>query len=560
MRLYNRHYAHLLLAELLYKNDSAQTNRVELRQAVAYYDSLLRVADTRGVSLHRPVRRDASNASVADTQTIAFLDARAHYINGVGYYETDSVVEACMEYIQALEIMESHFMENELVRDKARFMALTDTHLTGLFSDFYLHKQALYFGKIALEYYKKYEAPLWHIVWILNEIGTHYDMMGNYDSADYYYHKSLSVLPDTNNLIYRDVSTHLAYLSYKKGEASQIALNHLNSLLSQAESSKEYLARCLSIGEIYYLERQFDSAWLYFAVVYEKTGSVASKKLAAQRLLEICKTRENDLEISKYAAYVAQFATASERQGTLNSELVELYRQYGQDKAERIHAQKTKRIVIWAIWIVGSLVVFIILVLVLNNIVRSHNKKLLAQKQAVEEQLESESYSHKMKQEAISGRLKKSNEALRLQKEETGKLLKALEASQRQAKWGHIDDLMSEEVCKEIMASLHGKQIKREAKSNAYPELHLSNSQLSLLTMAVEKHFSGFGKTLADRCPKISREELSQCLLYLLDLEDVQIAALLSCDYSTVKRRSSKLKKAFGTEKELSLYVRELVL
>ncbi len=32
---YNRHYAHLLLAELLYKNDFAQTNRTELLQAVA---------------------------------------------------------------------------------------------------------------------------------------------------------------------------------------------------------------------------------------------------------------------------------------------------------------------------------------------------------------------------------------------------------------------------------------------------------------------------------------------------------------------------------------------
>ena len=34
---YNRHYAHLLLAELLYKNDYAQTNRAELRQAVETY-------------------------------------------------------------------------------------------------------------------------------------------------------------------------------------------------------------------------------------------------------------------------------------------------------------------------------------------------------------------------------------------------------------------------------------------------------------------------------------------------------------------------------------------
>ena len=39
---YNRHYAHLLLAELLYKNDYAQTNRAELQQAVVYFDSLVR--------------------------------------------------------------------------------------------------------------------------------------------------------------------------------------------------------------------------------------------------------------------------------------------------------------------------------------------------------------------------------------------------------------------------------------------------------------------------------------------------------------------------------------
>ncbi|MBO6024206.1 MAG: hypothetical protein J6P83_05065, partial [Bacteroidales bacterium] len=34
---YNRHYAHLLLAELLYKNDYALTNRAELLRAVDYF-------------------------------------------------------------------------------------------------------------------------------------------------------------------------------------------------------------------------------------------------------------------------------------------------------------------------------------------------------------------------------------------------------------------------------------------------------------------------------------------------------------------------------------------
>jgi tetratricopeptide (TPR) repeat protein len=533
---YDHYYAHLLLAELLYKNDSAQTNRAELQQAVAYFDSL------------------------ADTPDAAFLAARAHYINGVGYYEMDSAVQACKEYLKALEIMEERFEEKELIGKKAKFMALTYTHLTGLFSDFYLHEQAIYFGKQALEYYQKHDATPWHIAWILNEIGSHYEMMDNYDSADFYYHKSLSVVSDTNSLIYRDIATRLAYLSYKKGGTSQPSLYKLHGLLSQAESEKEFLSRCLLIGEIFYLEQQYDSAWPYFAKVYERTESVDSKKLAAKRLLEICTTKENDSSILEYTAYAAQFATASEDRGVQNSELTELYRQYGQNKAERIHVQRIRKITIWIIWIVGTLVVLIILILVFYNIVRNRNKKLLAQKQAMEKQLKSESYSHKMKQEAIGGRLKKSNEELRLQKEETENLRKILETNQKQAKWNHLDDFINEDICKEITASLGGKQIKREAKSNAYPELHLNNTQLLRLSVAVEKHFPGFGKMLTDLCPKINRDEMSQCLLYLLDFEDVQIAALLSCDYSTVKKRSLKLKKAFGTEKELHLFIREFVL
>ena len=49
-------YAQLLLSELLYKNDLAQTNRSELLRIVDRFDST------------------------------PFLSARAHYINGVGYY------------------------------------------------------------------------------------------------------------------------------------------------------------------------------------------------------------------------------------------------------------------------------------------------------------------------------------------------------------------------------------------------------------------------------------------------------------------------------------------
>ena len=101
---YNRHYANLLLAELLYKNDYAQTNRHELQQAVAYFDSLVGEAPPSPPFKGVPARAGDSKTNLK--HNLAFLAARAHYINGVGYYENDSAVQACTEYLKALEIME----------------------------------------------------------------------------------------------------------------------------------------------------------------------------------------------------------------------------------------------------------------------------------------------------------------------------------------------------------------------------------------------------------------------------------------------------------------------
>ena len=115
----NEPYYQLLLSEALYKNDYAQTNRDELLEAMAYFDSV----------------------------NDPFLAARCHYMNGVGYYEMDSVVPACEEYMKAIQIMEEHYPEKELVGLKAKFMALTYTRLCVLFSDLYMHEQAICFGK-----------------------------------------------------------------------------------------------------------------------------------------------------------------------------------------------------------------------------------------------------------------------------------------------------------------------------------------------------------------------------------------------------------------------------
>ena len=74
--VFEGHYCQVLIAELLYKNDSLQANRMELLQAMNYFDSL------------------CGNTDIAhNISTIAFLDARSHYMYGVGYYENKTILK-----------------------------------------------------------------------------------------------------------------------------------------------------------------------------------------------------------------------------------------------------------------------------------------------------------------------------------------------------------------------------------------------------------------------------------------------------------------------------------
>jgi len=550
--VFNGHYFQLLVAELLYKNDYGQSNRPELLRAVAYFDSLVAVggADARGVSVWPFQRRDASNASA---KTTAFLAARAHYINGVGYYERDSVVEACKEYIKALETMEGHFAEKELTDKQAQFMALTYTRLADLYSDMYLHEQAIYFAKLSLQHYNKYQALPWHMAWILEEIGTHYDMMEQLDSAYSYYQKAGTLLNDNKLLICRDIAARKALLAYKMESHPEEPLEQLCKLLTQAESEKEFLTRCSLVGEIYYHEKQFDSAQVYLNQVFQNTDNQNLKRQAAKLLVNVYKVQGRETEISEYVGFLAPFATIDEDNSTTKSQLTELYKTFIQEQLERTHRKVAYRHLIYVLAVVAGML-FVILII---SLLYHKNKK---HKHHLETLIESERQAHKIQQEALSGKLKKNNEVLRLRKEEAENLRKELKTQQKQKAWSGMDEFLNEDICRTVLDLFQEKEIKREAKRDDYPELHLSISHLSQLNIAVEKHFHGFGMMLADFYPKISPDEMNQCLLYLLNLQDVQIAALLNCDYSTIKKRAAKLKKVFGTEKELLFFIRGFVL
>lgn len=381
----------------------------------------------------------------------------------------------------------------------------------------------------------------------------HYDIMGQLDSAYSYYQNAAAQLKDDKLLIYRDIAARKALLAYKREKLPANPLEHLNKLLAQAESKKEYLTRCALVGEIYYQEKQFDSAQAYLDRVFKETDNQNLKRQAAKLLIDICKAQGKEAEIFDYAEFIAPFATIDEDNSTTKTQLTELYKTFFQEKLERQHHKEAGKHFKYVLAVITVMLIVILAISLLYH----NNKK---HKQHLETLIESERKAHKIQQEALSGKLKKNNEVLRLRKEETENLRRELKMQQKQKDWGGMDEFLNEDICRTIMDLFQGKEIKREAKRDDYPELHLSIPQLSQLNIAVEKHFNGFGMMLTDLFPKISHVEMSQCQLYLLNLEDVQIAALLNCDYSTIKKRSGKLRKVFGTEKELQFFIRGFVL
>ena len=482
------HYAQLLASELLYKNDCEQTNRKDLLLAVDYFDSL----------------RACSN-------DLAFLDARAHYIKGVGSYERDSVVDACREYLQALEVMEDWFDEKELTGHKARFMALVYTRLYSLFSHQYLHEQAILFAKRSLPYYRKLEAS-WQVPWMLEEIGSHYDMMDQLDSADYYYHRAFANISDTLSLLHRDIKARHSFLHYKLDKDPVVPLETLYNLLDHSKSQKEFTARCLGIGEIYFHQLQYDSAWKYLNIVFLQSSSTASKKQAAEWLVGICKIQNRIEQQKQFADYLVPFANQNEKQGIIKSQLSEQFSQYEGKVHEWSHNRKMKKQKFFVLMGILGLAFVVVIVFGVAKRIRKKEKKI-----------------HEKQIEDLTRQFKAKT-------------------------------FFDEPICVNILSIVNDNAFKSKIDYGNYKDYALDKQQLLELRNSAESHFGTAFKTLLNDYPQLTDDDLIYCCLYLLGLENADVAALMQRDFSTICSRKKKLQKIFNSEQSLSLTLKRLLI
>jgi tetratricopeptide (TPR) repeat protein len=503
-------YYQLLLSEALYKNDYAQTNRDELLVAMAYFDSV----------------------------NDPFLAARCHYMNGVGFYEMDSVVPACEEYMKAIQIMEEHYPENELVGLKAKYMALAYTKLTKLFSDQYLEEQSISFGKHALVYYQKYDAALWHVAWILDNIGSCYHIMNQLDSANYYIDKALAIISDTNTMTYRDLIVEKCLLSYQQGLDSQIVLKQIHRVISQAENERELLARYYAIGYLFYQEKTFDSAIKYLEPVYQRIDYLSAKKKVAQYLMDIYKSQGKNTEALDCSDFLAPFSTIEEDNGGVKSQLSEMYRNFNLLQFERTHLFKTKRLIKTIVTLTGLIVLFFLLILASHFLFK---RKLM---------------TRELKYSAVLEKAKKSIETL----QNENHILKKKKSFHDlpKANNGDYNALMKEGICVNIKQRVKQMEKFSSFDVKSYHSLYLTKKELSELYLIIDKYCPNFSERLLDKYPSLNTGDLKLCRLYLLDLSIIQVAVLLDTDYSSIRKRTNRLKEKTGCI-ELSQQLKSLI-
>ena len=518
------HYCQVLIAELLYKNDYGQSNREEVLKAVGYFDSI----------------------------DDGFLAARAHYINGVGYYERDSVVAACGEYLKALEMVETHFPGIETRHGTSlqpnhlpRFMALTYGRLGDLFSGQFMQEPAIVCYKNSLVFSKIEPTSANGIANLMSHLGKQYDMLKQFDSAEYYYNEGLRQLVDTNNLTFRNLVSAKALLNYNKGNRVEPAVSDLKRMAAKAPDEDERLTRFFTIGSIYFEIRQFDSAMVYLTRVFENKDDVVLKRDAARCLRNIYQSRGDTLKATQYAMFQAKNAVSEGESNAQVSQLNEMFQQHLQWEQERAEAerQQTARLRRNRMIVVVSVLVVVAALLAWLF----YRRKMRQQRDAASQQMEAVQEAHRLEKASMSGRLKRSNQELRELKDQMRQ--RAGNGVPKQE--AQAVTFNEEPICRLIMERVNEGQFKAQMDCKLYQDYALGKEQVMALREAADRHFGQFTSRLAKAYPELTRGDLDYCCLYLLGLSDADVAALMQKAYPTVSHRARKMKAIFKNEAPL---------
>ena len=553
---YDEHYCQVLISELLYKNYKQQSNRNDLLRAVDFFDSL--TANTHGMS---------------SQEHNTFLDARAHYIKGVGFYEQRNVVQACSEYLKALEVMEGYFEEKSLTGKKAQFMANTYNRMGDLFSEQFMMESAITCYENALVYCKIESTSPIGISNILYRIGKQYDKKNEIENARMYYGRALENMTVTDNIVYRDIVASKALCDYKMGDVPEQSLDELSIVIKQATTENERLNRYLTIGGIYFSEGIYDSALLYLKPVFEN-DEIGLQSQAASYLRIIYDSIGNREQSNVYSRFLTHQNKSEGENKALVSELEAVFKTYMNQKQKKEAEEARKKSIRETIEIVvfiTALFILAILVIakqkskqllkkqqeetdrVLEETEQEHEKELRLWQAVADKTLEETEKKHEKELETYQKKQEALQQNLQEKEAHVNVLKNALNQQREEAERRRMA-FLKEPICEAILNKAKSKQI---TTRNVAHELGiaLKDEELERLGEAVAKYYDGFDHMLLSQCPNLKHGYLALCHLYLLGLSESEIAALKNVSYSAIRKQNESLQEKLGVDENISAYV-----
>ena len=447
----------------------------------------------------------------------AFLAARTHYIYGVGYYEKNDVVNACEEYLKTLKVMDEHYGEKDLVGHKAQFLAYTYNRLGELFSNQFMMESAITCYKYALKYCIIEPTSSLGIPNTLYQIGKLYDMLDEIEKAKQYYTLALKNMTVTDNMLYRDIVASRVLLDYKTGISADLSIDKLQFVLLEADTERERLNRYLTIGGIFFSEGVYDSSLFYLEPVF-KNLEMGLPVQAANYLCVVYDKQGNRTQSDSLMRFLSNRKNLDGENKALVSKLENMFEAYrSQIQVKQVEKERE----VFLKRVAGITIPFVVIVLVtVYALILRDKRQLKKQQEEAEERLV-----------ALGKDLSLQSKAVELQRE----------------------SFLKETVCRGISDRVRNIHI--TAREGSKYNVKLTEEDIVALKEAVMRHYQNFDVFLLSKNPKLSKDDFLLCYLYLLGLDERQIAVLMCKTYSAIKKRANVLKSTLAIEGNLSEYI-----
>lgn len=526
------HEYQVLKAELNYKNYRPIINDSLVEEAFGFYDSII-----------------SGNRSAHKNKELAFQYARSCYYKAVVEEQSEeSHVQSFSDYLKALWITDGLSKKRQVIavgEDRVEY-----EHFTGLIYDrlawFFYNHDAWNAALECLDRSNECFEKEGNRLGMASNFGLMGDVMlaqeNRQDAARYYKEAdSIYSMLQTDNVYHKFTGMlHRVIMLSNSGDKESAKAILLQSLSDSTHSWMNRRAH-FGLGYIYYDLQEYDSALYHYEHSYPLLPRQTVKSYSM--ITQLANQLGDSVKAAYYGGLLANHYLDQIQQSGQKTQMVSLFEKYKSDSKDA----SNKDVFLFVIVLVAILAVIIIIdSIFIQRRKRSHRHEIEAHekiKASLEDEIESSKRATKRKEEKIKDLETKLN------------------------KYVNNPDFQSLPFDKKL-ETLYEMPISKRARmvtttnvkaGSSYPELVLSEKQMTTLVNAVDAVFPKFSVKIIEKYPRMKRSDVVYCCLYILGVTEVQAAALTGKTYQAVWTRSTKLHEIFDNKSNLQLFLHDFL-